>query len=131
MGRSWVALGALLVAFGFSWAALGVSLCLFGLPGAILEVCGAILGGFGRPMDGVDLIICVAIWMPNKARAPLTCDDVLAVCIASRNRLRSASLFGRISEDFRGQHGGQNSIFESFFSMFFLISFLRRFLIDL
>ena len=82
-------------------------------------------------MDGEDLIICVAIWTPNKAWPPLTSADLLAISIASRNRLRSASLCGAISADFRGQHGGQNSIFESFFSMFFLISFLHRFLIDL
>ena len=81
-------------------------------------------------MDGVDLIICLAIWTLYKPWGPLPSDDFLASCIASRNRLRLASLFGGISEDLEGQHGGQNSIFELLFSMFFLISFLHRFLIE-
>ena len=51
-------------------------------------------------MDGVDLIICVAIWTLYKGRLPLTCGELLAVCIASLNKLRSASLFGAISKDF-------------------------------
>ena len=42
----------------------------------------------GRSMDGVDLIICLAVWTLYKRRFPLTCDDLLASCIASRNRLR-------------------------------------------
>ena len=81
-------------------------------------------------MDGVDLIICVAIWMLYRRRLPLVSDDFLASSIASRNRLRSASLFVRISEDFGGQHGGQNSIFEHFLSMLFSMSFSHRFLVD-
>ena len=51
-------------------------------------------------MDGEDLIICVAIWTLYKRCLPLIFDDLLAICIASRNRLRSASLFGAISKDF-------------------------------
>ena len=51
-------------------------------------------------MDGEDLIICVAIWTLNKLWGPLTSDDLRATCIASQNRLRSASLCGPISEDF-------------------------------
>ena len=51
-------------------------------------------------MDGVDLIICIAIWTLYKRCPPLLSDDFLAISIASRNRLRSASLFGAISKDF-------------------------------
>ena len=81
-------------------------------------------------MDGVDLIICIAIWTLYKRRLPLTFAEARASCIASRNELRPASLFGSIFEVLGGQHGGQNSIFELLFSMFFLISFLHLFLIE-
>ena len=51
-------------------------------------------------MDGVDLIICLAIWTLYKPCGPLPCDDLLAISIASRNRLRSTSLFGAILQDY-------------------------------
>ena len=51
-------------------------------------------------MDGEDLIICVALWTLYKRRSPLPCDDLRAVSIASRNKLRSASLCGAIFRDF-------------------------------
>ena len=70
-------------------------------------------------MDGEDLIICVALLVVKKLWGPLVCAEVRAVSIASRNRLRLASLFEAIFEVFGSQNGGQNSIFELFFSMFF------------
>ena len=51
-------------------------------------------------MDGEDLIICVAIWMLNKARPPLISDEFRAIPIASRNKLRFTSLLGGILMDF-------------------------------
>ena len=81
-------------------------------------------------MDGVDLIICIAIWTLYKRRLPLIFAEARAICIASRNELRPASLFGSIFEVLGGQHGRRNPIFELLFSMFFLISFLHRFLIE-
>ena len=73
-------------------------------------------------MDGVDLIICLAIWTLYKRRLPLTSDDFLAICIASRNRLRSTSLCNAFYLDFGGVWGGfwrpkrrPKSIFERFF----------------
>ena len=51
-------------------------------------------------MDGVDLIICLAIWTLYKRWVPLTCDDLLAGSISSRNRLRFTSFFGGIFMDF-------------------------------
>ena len=71
-------------------------------------------------MDGVDLIICLAFWMVYKRRLPLICDDLLASCIASRNKLRFTSLFEPILEAFRGPNGSQNRLLGSFFSMLFL-----------
>ena len=81
-------------------------------------------------MDGEDLITCVAIWTPYKRRPPLISDDLRAISMASRNRLRSASIFEAILEVFGGQNGRRNSISEAFFSMFFLIVFWHRFLVD-
>ena len=66
-------------------------------------------------MDGVDLIICLAIWMLYKRRLPLTSAEARAICIASRNKLRFTLFFGAISEDFGGQNECKNSIFEPFF----------------
>ena len=43
-------------------------------------------------LDLEDLIICVAIWTLYKRCAPLPSGDLLAISIASRNRLRSTSL---------------------------------------
>ena len=40
-------------------------------------------------MDGEDLIICVARLVVQKLCAPLVSDDLRAIPIASRNRLRS------------------------------------------
>ena len=57
-------------------------------------------------MDGEDLIICLAIWTLYKRWVPLTCDELRASCIASRNELRSASLPGGISKDFGRISGG-------------------------
>ena len=71
-------------------------------------------------MDGEDLIICVAIWTLYKRCAPLICDDLLAISIASRNKLRFTSLFEPILEAFRGPNGSQNRLLGSFFSMLFL-----------
>ena len=51
-------------------------------------------------MDGEHLIICVAIWTSYKRGCPLTCDDLLAICIASRNRLRSRGNFLASRVDF-------------------------------
>jgi len=59
-----------------------------------------------RALDGEDLIICVAIWTLHKLWLPLTCDGLLAISIASRNRLRAASLRGAMLEDFRRILGG-------------------------
>ena len=68
--------------------------------------------------------------MVYKPCGPLTSDDFLAVSIASRNRLRSALLFGVIFVDLGGQNEAQNSIPEHFFSMLFPSAFLYRFLLD-
>merc|ERR1712078_637531 len=54
----------------------------------------------GRSMDGVDLIICIAILAVPKVRFPLSCDDFRASSIASRNELRFTSLLGGILMDF-------------------------------
>ena len=74
-------------------------------------------------MDRVDLIICLAIWTLYKRKGPLPCDDLLAVSIASRNRLRLASLFGAILVVLEGQNRCPNWILEPFFSMSFLKAF--------
>ena len=89
--------------------------------------------------DGEDLIICVALWTLYKRRPPLLSDDLRAICIASRNRLRSASLCGAIFRDFGAIFGSfgsytqtPKSIFGSFFAMFLfecvLASIFCRFL---
>ena len=49
-----------------------------------------------READQEDLIICVAKLVVQKSWAPLICAESRAVCIASQNKLRSASLFGSI-----------------------------------
>ena len=81
-------------------------------------------------MDGEDLIICLAIWTLYKRWFPLVSDDLRVSCIASRNRLRSASLFGTMFEDFGGRNGRQNSTFEVFFPMVFSNAFLHQFFVD-
>ena len=81
-------------------------------------------------MDGVDLIICLAIWTLCKRWLPLSCAELLAISIASRNRLRFASLLEPIFEDFGGQNGRRNSIFEPCFAILFSNAFLHRFLCD-
>ena len=81
-------------------------------------------------MDGEDLIICIAIWTLYKRRLPLSSDDLLAVSIASRNELRSASLFGSIFEVLGGQHGRKNRRSGLIFAMLFLNAFLYRFRLD-
>ena len=68
--------------------------------------------------------------MVYKRRAPLTSDEVQVISIASRNRLRLASLFEAIFEVFRSQNGGRNPIFEPFFSMLFWNAFWYRFWLD-
>ena len=60
----------------------------------------------------------------------MTCDNLRVISIASRTRLRLASLFGLIFVDFESQNGCQNLIFAIFFSMFFWIVFLHRFLLE-
>ena len=52
------------------------------------------------------------------------------ISIASRNRLRFASLLRPIFEDFGGPNGPQNSIFKPLFSMLFRNAFSYRILID-
>ena len=88
-------------------------------------------------MDGVDLIICLAIWTLYKRWGPLISDEPRAICIASRNKLRSTSLPGRISEDFGRISGGfgrpkwrPKSIFARFFSKFFSNAFSHRFWVN-
>ena len=78
-------------------------------------------------MDGVDLIICLAIWTLYKRRVPLVSDDSQVISIASQNKLRSTSLcraffgdFGRVWGGFRKPKGKPKSIFsKSFFDVFF------------
>ena len=65
--------------------------------------------GADQWMDGEDLIICVAIWTLYKRRPPLLSDDLRVRCIASRNRLRFASLRGAIFRDFGAIFGGFGS----------------------
>ena len=89
-------------------------------------------------MDGVDLIICEAVWKVSNLCSLLPSDDFLAGCIASRNRLRP-SLPGAICRDFGEISGGfgrpkrrPKSIFgRFFFDVFFecvLASILGGFL---
>ena len=73
-------------------------------------------------MDGEDLIICLAIWTLYKRWVPLTCGDLLAISIASRNRLRSTSLlegilkvFGAILGGFRRPKRMPDMVFRRFF----------------
>ena len=82
-------------------------------------------------MDGVDLIICLAIWTLYKRRLPLTCAEVRATCIASRNELRPASFFRSIFDVLGGQHGCKNQRSGLVYVMLFLNAFLYRFPIDL
>ena len=92
-----------------------------------------------RSMDGEDLIICVAIWTLYRRRLPLTSDDLLTICIASRNRLRPRPRFFASRLDFGAILGGfgrpkwkPKSIFgRFFFDVFFecvLASILGGFL---
>ena len=85
-------------------------------------------------MDGEDLIICVAIWTLHKLWLPLICDGSLAVCIALRNRLSSASLFGAISKDFGAILGGPNGRHTWYLggslAMLFSTAFWHRFNMD-
>ena len=83
-----------------------------------------------RGADQVDLIICLAIWTLYKHRVPLLSDDFRAIPIASRNELRSASLFGSIVEVLGGQHGRKNRRSGLIFAMLFLNAFLYRFRLD-
>ena len=84
----------------------------------------------GISMDGVDLIICIAIWMLYKLCRPLTSDELRVVSIASQNKLRFTSLLGPIFKDFGRPNGFPNSIFEAFFSMLFFIAFEHPILVD-
>ena len=81
-------------------------------------------------MDGVDLIICLAIWTLYKPWGPLPCDDLLAVSIASRNRLRSTSLFGAISQDFETFRQAKIEAKIDFSEVFFDVFFRVRSCID-
>ena len=86
-------------------------------------------------MDGEDLIICLAIWTLYKHRPPLTCDGLLAVSIASRNKLRSTSLLEAILRVFEAILGGfrrpkltPNMVFRRFFGDVFFDSILASIL---
>ena len=88
-------------------------------------------------MDGEDLIICVAIRMPNKAQPPLASNDFQVISIASRNRLRFTSFcnalsldFGVVWEGFGKPRWKPKSIFSIFFSMIYLNTFWHRFRVD-
>ena len=83
-----------------------------------------------RGADQEDLIICVALWTLYKRWGPMTFDDLRAVCIASRNKLRLTSLFGAILMVLGDPNRCPNSILEPFFSMSFLNTFLHRILVD-
>ena len=79
-------------------------------------------------MDGVDLIICLAIWTLYKRCLPTLCDDFLAVSIASRNRLRSSPRFfvpRSILEGFREVFGDPNACRNAFPGGFFSDVFVR------
>ena len=81
-------------------------------------------------MDGEDLIICLALRTLYKRWFPLICDDFPTICIASRNRLRFASLLGGILDGFGGQNGRKNRRSGLFFSMLFSNASLHRFFLD-
>ena len=90
-----------------------------------------------RGADQEDLIICLAIWMPNIARPPLISAEAGVIAIASRNRLRSTSLCEAFFFDFGGFWGGfwrpkrkPKSIFRVLFSMFYSHAFWHRFRVD-
>ena len=57
-------------------------------------------GPIDDSMNQEDLIICLARLVVQKLWVPLISDDFRAVSIASRNRLRFASVCEAISEDF-------------------------------
>ena len=61
---------------------------------------GGQTGGRNDEVDLTIIMMCllVAIWTLYKRCGPLTCDDLRAGSIASRNSLRSASLLGAIFE---------------------------------
>ena len=84
----------------------------------------------GRSIDRDDLIIWVAILAIQKLWGPLICDDFRVGSIASRNRLRLASLFGAILVVLGNQNRCPNSILEPFFSMSFSKAFWHRNLVD-
>ena len=81
-------------------------------------------------MDGEDLIIWIALWTLYKRCPPLTSDDFRTISIASRNRLRFASLLGGIFDGFGGQNGRKNRRSSLFFSMLFSNASLHRFFLD-
>ena len=83
-----------------------------------------------RGADQEDLIICVALWTLYKRWGPMTFDDLRAVCIASRNKLRLTSLFGAILMVLGNPNRCPNSILEPFFSMSFSKAFWHRNFID-
>ena len=70
-----------------------------------------------RERDREDLIICVAILVVQKLCPPLTLDKPGVISIASRNRLRSKSLFGANLVVLGSQNRCPNSILEPFFPM--------------
>ena len=81
-------------------------------------------------MDGVDLIICIAIWTLYKRCAPLIRDEFRVSPIASRNKLRFTSLFGSIFKDFGSPNGSQIQFSRLFFSMLFFNAFEHPSLVD-
>ena len=81
-------------------------------------------------MDGEDLIICVAIWTLYKRWVPLLSGDFRAVSMVSRNRLRSASLWEAILEDFERFWEAKMDAKIDFLDVFFEVFFGRIFGID-
>ena len=95
---------------------------------------GRILGKFLEEFDLQTMIRATkgTSIRPNHMPSHLDALQTLrrASCIASRNKLRLASLFGAILEVLGGQNRCPNSIFEPFFSMSFSKAFLHRNLVD-
>ena len=87
--------------------------------------------------DQEDLIICVARLVVQKLWLPLTCDDLRAGSIASRNKLRFKSLFGgvfsilgRFWEVLGRPRGFENRFLGWFLAMLFSSAFWHRFWMD-
>ena len=81
-------------------------------------------------MDGEDLIICLAVWTLYKRWVPLTCDDLLAISIASRNELRFKTLLGAIRVDFGRFWEAKPEAKIEFWEVFLRCVFRMRFGVD-